>query len=320
MTAPMTRKPICRPDWSTASFRRRSPLVLTAIWISQARCCPPGDAFQAAAVRRPDLEELQASFAPAPDAKTGLIRRPVSPERGQLLVTLYNSSVIDTQLFSFRGADFSFSQVRIPQLILASYKFARLSQSDFSGLRIVGSEFRAATLYDAVFTDAVIHRSDFSAIPGNEVGLPFGNRADPARTGMTGIDFSDSAVIDTTFAGAYVQLARFDDGFLADVSFAGSNLAATTFRRAVLLDVDFAGADVRAVDFEGAFVFSETFVSDLQASATPETFNPDRWELEKVTLDDVYSNERAYGHVGSEVEEARVQNLQPWRVVRVGDF
>lgn len=281
----------------------------------------PRLAYQASVSRRPDLPELAAAYGhPDADGKTRLIDLPVSPERGQLLAMLYNSSVIKTEPISFRGADFSFAQVRIPVLALASYQFATLSQADFRGITIVESRFRAASLYKATFTGAIINRSDFSAIPGDQIEPPHGKREDPARTALTGADFGSTAVIATSFAGTDAQLVSYDRALLADVSFAGTVLAASTFRETVFVDVDFTGADLRAVDLSGAFVFSETFIDDLNAAAAPETFNPDRWKLEKATLEDVYEVDMAFEHLGVEVDMARIEGRQPWRIVRVGEF
>jgi len=279
------------------------------------------DAWIAAAPRRPELAGLQAAFKPdAARTQTSLIADPVSPERGQLLALLFYSDVIATEYLSLRGADFSFAQVRIPVLALASYQFARLSQADFRNIRIIQSRFRAATLYKTVFENTVILDSDFSAIPGAEVEPPFAKRPEPARTGLTGASFANSAVMKTTFSGAYAQLTDFDRAFLADVSFAQAELSAATFRQAVLLDVDFTGAELRAIDLEGAYVFSETFLSDIAAQAATGTFKLDRWALEKASLDDVNEIDAAFDHIGVEIDIDRVQGRGVWRILRVGEF
>ena len=278
-------------------------------------------AFWQAARRRPDIPSLQENREQdGIDDRTRLIEKAISPERGQLLAALYSSGVVGTEWFSFRGADFSFARVRIPVLALASLQFAKLDRADFSNLTIVETRFRGASLYLARFNEAIVRRSDFSAIPGDEIEWPYAKQDIPAPSQLIGADFGESAIMETSFAGAALHIGRFDRTFLADVTFAGAELAGATFREAVLLDVDFGGASLKAVDFDGALVFSEAFLDELAANAQPDTFVRDRFELAEASLEDAYEVAAAFDHIGVEVDQARVDGKPVWRVVRVKDF
>jgi uncharacterized protein YjbI with pentapeptide repeats len=279
------------------------------------------DAVRAAARQRPDLPRLAAAYGGTEAPRLArLIPSALSPERGLLLAALYHNGVLATEPLSWRGADFSHADMRVPMLSLASYGFATLAGASFAGLTLTEVNFAGAVLHGAVFRDAILTRCRFGALEGAAIAPPFGPRDFPAVTLMTGADFSASVLAGTGFAGSRAMLARFDGALIEGVSFAGTALDGATFRGAVIVDADFARASLKSTDFDGAFVFEADFLDRLAREAAPESFSRSRFEQEPVPVAEVWQNPVAWAHVGAEVPEARIAGRQPFRIRRLAPF
>lgn len=277
------------------------------------------EAFRQAAALRPDLPRFGDAFPGAPGEEGGLIPAPLSPERGLLLAALFHNRILDTDWLSFLGADFSFAEIRVPVLSLASYRFTNLAQASFAGTVLSGVTFSGATLYGASFARTQIRNSSFST-PDPETFPDWRSRAFAPFTALTGADFSDAIVVGTGFDGAAAHLVRFDRATLADVSFAGAKLDGTTFRGAVLLAVGFAGASLGSADLDGAFVFEADFLDRLAREAEPGRFNRARFTQEPVTIEEVWKVASAFDGFAGMIDEARLAGLQPYRIRRIAPF
>lgn len=179
----------------------------------------------------------------------GLIDRPVSPERGQLLVSMFNLRVLTTETLTFNGADFSFAEVHAQSFGNMSMKHANLRFADFSRTQLRYMKFGAAYLDQARFRQSVIANSDFSGIASADIALP--QQADPSvpmwYTHMVGADF----------------------------------------RGAVISDSDFSNSLGAAIDFDGAMVFDADFLGKLEVDAAPGTFRRDRFEIVPVSANEL---------------------------------
>lgn len=93
------------------------------------------------------------------DAPT-LIRLPMSPERGQLLLTLVNAS-IDMGSLLAQFPDFSRSDLRNAVLAGADLSHIRANSSNFLQTDMLGTKFKSALLGNADFEQACLSNVDF---------------------------------------------------------------------------------------------------------------------------------------------------------------
>ena len=278
----------------------------------------------AALARRTDLAERLKSlpgWSDPPADATDLIDRPLSPERGQIITMLFNAGIYQTELLSFRGADFSHAEIRLPTLGLVSFRHATLRFADLSWLRIVEAKFGAAWLEHARFRHAIINRADFAGIPGDKIEPPFASdqSSDMRPTQLAGTDFSGAVIAATTFANSVGLAVNYDDAALVDCDFSGAVIAAGTFRNALLMDVKFEGADLKSVDFDGAIIFEPDFPGRLNREAAPGSFVRDRYVAEEVDLA-VPEAHPGWIELSNHYDPARLEGVTAYRLRRVKDF
>ncbi len=183
----------------------------------------------AAVARRTDLPVVRADYdavqAQQPGARplselgvaTGqLTDRESSPERGQLISLLYNSRILDTEVLTFAGADFSFSELRQPTLAGMSFRHAMLRFADFSRVQVRNVDFRGGLLDHIRFLGSRVVGSDFSALEASEVVAPFTPESNGAQTPsqMHGADFTSAFINETAFRSAWLVAANFDAAFV----------------------------------------------------------------------------------------------------------
>jgi len=254
--------------------------------------------------------------APA-KARTDLIERPVSPERGQLLSVLLKAGIHKTEWLTFNGLDLSYAKVEINTVAVASFHQAKLAFSDFSYVEIGDSDFGGATLDNAWFRKSIIFDTRFSSVPADKIPEPFAKTGGTAPTFMSGADFSGAAVLRSRFDEANVTAVRFDNSVLSDVSFTGAVLVGSTFRNTVLIDVNFSGALLAEVKFDGAFVFDKNFLSRLEADAALNSFKPGHYTLQPVDSDEVYKNQVAFAQSGVRITKDKFEGRQAYRMMPV---
>ncbi|KGF67073.1 hypothetical protein LL06_24355 [Hoeflea sp. BAL378] len=284
-----------------------------------------GNAVTVAALsRRTDLAARLSSlpgWSAAPPDTTALIDRPLSPERGQILTMLFNAGIYQTELLSFRGADFSHAEIRLPTLGLMSLRHATLRFADFTWLRIVESKFGAAWLEHARFRNAIITRADFAGIAKADLEPPFANANAPdiMRTQMAGTDFSRAVIAATSFADATGLAVNFDEAAMVDCDFSGAVVSAGTFRKALMIGTKFEGADLRSVDFDGAIVFEAGFLDRLSREAAQGSFIASRFVAEPVGMAEAEAHP-GFIELSNYYEPSRLEGATAYRIRRIEDF
>ncbi|SKC47017.1 pentapeptide repeat-containing protein [Ohtaekwangia koreensis] len=143
-----------------------------------------------------------------------LIHKPLSPERGQLLIALSNSNIANFNELADLGPDFS----------SAYLSGANLRNAVFDGLNLRSSDFRAAYLWQASFVNTNIDESDFT------------------RASIIGGSFSGS--VNSKFL--YTQLNQAD--------FSEAQLQGSDFSNAILFDSKFFNASLDGVNWNGAII------------------------------------------------------------------
>ncbi|WP_346898335.1 pentapeptide repeat-containing protein [uncultured Roseibium sp.] len=272
--------------------------------------------------RRPEIlrnPELVAELAGR--RNRGILREyPVSPERGVILSMLYSAGILETELLSFFGADFSYSEVAIDTLNLMTFRFARLRFSSFEHMALNSVTFGGASLDKARFRNSVLTKCDFSSIPSDKVEPPY--RGDPGMaympTTMAGVDFTDAVVLDADFTNVHALAMNFDGALVSNTTFNGADIGGSTFRNAILVSPDFTGAGLQSVDFDGAIVFGADFLEKAMSQAQEGTFKPERFEMAEITFGEVETHPRAVQIFS--VPEELISGQKPFRIKRVKPF
>ena len=142
----------------------------------------------------------------------------LSPERGQVLITLANSNLDTFTLKAiFDKANFRFSDLvgvnfRNAFLKGASLDHAALNQSLFSKANLSEANLAKAKLLQADFTGAVLERTDFSNAELKQATFYNARlwRADFSRSNLRQARFTDADLREATFSGARLQGANFE--------------------------------------------------------------------------------------------------------------
>lgn len=143
-----------------------------------------------------------------------LVSRPLSPERGQLLVTLANANISNFGNFAERQADFRYSDLR----------GITITNFDLSDLDLQFSDFSGANLFDSVFFGADLSYAVFDG------------------ASMLGVQFDDETRLDSV---SFFE-ARLNKAFI-EVGHSKFSL-----RRSVLFDTKIEAVEYDGIDFEGA--------------------------------------------------------------------
>lgn len=279
--------------------------------------------------RRTDVDKVRDAVATlgTADAKmglnlidSGLIDRPTSPERGQIISLLYNNRVLSTEWLTLNGADFSFAEVRVPLLSVISLQHANLRFADFSGVNVNNVQMGAAYMEQARFIRSIVSGSDLGGIDQKSLNALITDDGGLVtwHSQLGGADFRAAIITSARFADANAIGVNFDYALIGKTDFSNAGLGAATFRNAVIRDCDFAGADLTKTDFDGAYVFSATFLDDLKAQVSEGTFDPAEYRLDKVAFADLgpHPNSAQLWYLGDDVDE----NIDIWRVERVRDI
>ncbi|MCB1517040.1 MAG: pentapeptide repeat-containing protein [Hyphomicrobiaceae bacterium] len=250
----------------------------------------------------------------------GLIDRPTSPERGQIISLLYNNRVLSTGWLTLNGADFSFAEVRVPLLSVINLENAQLRFADFSGVNVNNVQLGAAYMEQTRFIRSIIAGSDLGGLSSDSLNPLIQGSGGLVvwHSQLGGADFRAAIISKSRFADANAAGANFDYALIGQSDFTNAALAVTTFRNAVIRDVDFTGADFEKSDFDGAYVFTDTFLDDMAREAANATFDASQYRLDKVGFAQLntHPNSAQVWYLGDDIDE----NTDVWRVVRVKDI
>ena len=163
-----------------------------------------------------------------------LVARELSPERGQLLLSIVNSEIDNSSLHRiFRFSDFSF----------ADLKGAVLSGEYLSGINLSRADLANATLDE---TD--LSRADLSGADLSESVL--------ARANLREARFRQSNLTNAYFESADLRQANFYEANMRHSNLAGAKLQQAHFTKADLSKANFFGATVLRTGFDQAILDS----------------------------------------------------------------
>lgn len=152
-----------------------------------------------------------------------LTEKPLSPERGQLLISLISSN-IDTAFFRERilkKCDFSFSDLQYATIQNAYLSEAKLSNSNFKGAKIFNSNFKFAELSGSDFQGCVVLNNNF-------------------KQSFLG----SSKIHNSIFANSNYENAAMNGTNISDTDFGGSNMKGVSFNNAILNQINFVDVEI----------------------------------------------------------------------------
>lgn len=182
----------------------------------------------------------------------------LSPERGQVLITLANSN-LDTATLK---AIFDKGNFRFSDLVSVNFKQAFLR----------GVNLNQAALNQSLFTEANVANGNLS------------------KAKLLQADFSNAFLERTDFSGAELKQASFNNARLSEANFSEANLAQANFRDADLRGVDFTNARLGGANFTGALldgaIVSPSW-SELLARTGPDSLTGSRYLQQQYKLDSI---------------------------------
>ncbi|PSL20966.1 pentapeptide repeat-containing protein [Shimia abyssi] len=279
----------------------------------------------ALARRREDLPQTWAAMSQGfgweeETGGLGLVDRPASPERGQLLTALLQSGIRNTEVLSFYGLDLSYAYAQGLILPTVSAQSARLAYADLSYAQVFETDFGGAALTGARFQKAFMRDVSFASVPGEAINPPYSKELAVYHTNLAGTDFTGAYLLRPDFRNVNALAVQFDGATLVEAQFQTARVSAGTFRGAVLLDADFSGADVGSVDFDGAIMIGADALEQLAATVAPGSFVPDRFEADAISLEEAMEVASLYSVMDFAELEARVGTRGLVRIKRVQPF
>ena len=208
----------------------------------------------------PTISNMAAAVDDSISARPVLVRKPLSPERGQLLLTIVNANIANLADLISAGVDFRSADLRGVFLDEVALDLAILSYTNFSEVYLLTSSFRGAELEGADFSIASMKGTDFSSSD------------QPLIVGRFGRGSSSTNL----------RSARFFNSQLNNSDFSQADLRNADFRGALLFGVDFSGADMTDVELDGAYVSDENWLEQLLLlSNPPKSLQQGKWKIVK---------------------------------------
>jgi len=218
------------------------------------------------------IAALSHSFKPYQYMDTDtLIGKPLSPERGQLLITL-TLLPLDTNTFRkiYRSATFESAGLRDAILDMAYLKGANLRRADLRGAYLIGADLRGAYLARADLRDTEFIGADL-------IGTEF-ERAELDRADFRGADLR----------AADLSMANLRRAYLAEVCLSGANLSGANLSGANLREANLTEANLTEANLNGTNLKE----ADLSRADLSEV---DLTETKKLTIAQLSKTSTLYG-------------------------
>lgn len=188
-----------------------------------------------------------------------LIRYPLSPERGQLLVTLLESK-LDNSTYEeiFRRGDFSYADLKGAVLDSFIINGIKLDHADFTNANLVGTKIVNSNLMRTNFENCYMEGADLSHSNLNYSRLS-GN-------------LRKATLENTTFSNMERLSCTFNSAVITSSSFEGSKLKGSDFSSAEIKDTYFTSADLDGVYIDSDSTWFNS-LSDSNDINPPELLN-----------------------------------------------
>lgn len=181
---------------------------------------------------------------------SSMTERALSPERGQLLMSLTLSEIDTTSIkIIFSEGDFSRSMLRYANLYRKILRFARLPGADLRGANL-----NYANLSDAVLSEAILS--------GAELNWARITSAELYKTDLSGAFLSNANLRDALLVEANLRGAILRN---ADLGYA--DLQDADLSRANLINANLSQANLEGASLRGTIFYGSTLMSDIPLSA-----------------------------------------------------
>jgi hypothetical protein len=258
----------------------------------------------------PDRTQSLSSRSPATYTLASS-RRPLSPERGILLLALVRQRAdfsglakarvsfaqadlnqellqyavlreVDLQLADLQRADLSNADLRGASLRVADLKDAKLAGADLRDAYMIGADLQRAFLLDADLRGAKLQLAQLQGATVSFANLQGADLsgADLTKAGLSNADMQRASLQRTRLVGADLESVNLQGAYMQS-----SNLQGAYLRRANLTRVDFRDAKLTGASLQGAYILPVSSLlsssSELPAddtSALPRPALPKGWE------------------------------------------
>jgi uncharacterized protein YjbI with pentapeptide repeats len=275
--------------------------------------------------RRTELPKIYAQMAKhygwteaGPEVQ--LVDRPASPERGQLLSVLLAAGLINLEPLNSTGFDLSYAYLLNANIFLMTAQRGIFDNADFTGSSVIESDFGGASLENTRFVGSVIRNSTFAVLTAARIRKPFGAADAEYSSNANGVDFREAYIKNTAFTGTQLLAANFDGTLLVNTDFSNAGLTLSTFRNTVFVAPVFNGAVLKQVDLDGAIFFGKDVLADLNASAAPDTFRPDRYSVSQLDRASLMEISMVYKHLELADIDRLTGGAPAWRLKRILPF
>lgn len=161
-----------------------------------------------------------------------LVARELSPERGQLLVSIVNSQIDNGSLRRiFQFADFSFADLKDVVLSGEYLSGINLHHADLAGATLDETDLSRADLSGADLSDAVFARANLSEARFRQANL---SNAYFESADLSQANFYGAKMRSANFAGAKLRQTHFTNADLSAANFFGATLIRTGLDQALL--------------------------------------------------------------------------------------
>jgi uncharacterized protein YjbI with pentapeptide repeats len=249
-----------------------------------------------------------------------LIDRPASPERGQLLLTMFAAGLRNLEALNTAGLDLSFAHLLDTNILKVTIQGGILGNADFSGSYFVESDFGGTAMENARFVGSNIRNSSFAEVTAARLRPPYPATNAPMFTFASGADFSTAYITNTSFQGTRLLGASFDGALLVKADFTNADLGLATFRNSILIAPVMAGANLKSTDLDGAIIFGPNALVELAASAAPGSFKPDRFRTDPVDRNELLKIIVVNQNLSLENIDQLTNKSPAWRVKRIQAF
>ncbi len=176
-----------------------------------------------------------------------LIKKPLSPERGQLLISLLESKIDpDFRLWNILGkSDFSNSELQNVNFNKKKLIKMYLNDSDFSNSKLMNADLREVLLNGSNLYNANFRKSD---LMGAALSFSHSKKTNFYEANLMHVKFNNSYLEGANFDYSDASYANFNGADLSNTKFRGANLCFANFDRANLQGADLMYADLRGTD------------------------------------------------------------------------
>ena len=186
-----------------------------------------------------------------------LIKKPLSPERGQLLLALVNSRLDTTNAYHKLYTETKFSRADLNEAVL--------TKSHMSLAKLTKADLSEANLNEANLKGAILKEADLKEVEA------------------VSANFQECDLVEATMTWGEFSGANFSRATLTEADLRSTELDNSSFFSAYLKDADLSEADLSEADLRGAYLngadLSGTQLSDVKVSSSKWLKKLEKWKV-----------------------------------------